>query len=251
MSKPKRPVVAICYDFDGTLSPHNMQEYDFIPQLGVKSKDFWAEANKRAKDDNADPILTYMNLMVEEARASNNVKIDRKAIVDCGKKVTYFKGVEEWFKRIDSFAKTCNLEIQHFIISSGLKEMIEGTSIKKYIREVFASSFSYDQHDVAKWPAVAVNFTTKTQFLFRINKGKFNVWDEQGINKYVADADRPIPFARMIYLGDGSTDIPCMKLVKEQGGNSIAVYKPGSTVGRTVQLQHLLDSFGYFTQERF
>jgi hypothetical protein len=205
-----------------------MQEYDFIPQLKVKSKRFWSDVGKRAKSQEADEIITYMCVMLEKAAASNNVRITRDDFVNYGKKIDLFPGVKQWFRRIKKYAKSQGVILEHYIISSGIREMIEGTPIADEFKKIFASSFIYDQHDVAKWPGLAINYTTKTQFLFRINKGVLNVWDNEKINKYVPKQDRPIPFNRIIYIGDGSTDVPCMKLVKDQEGHSIAVYKPNS-----------------------
>ena len=222
----RKPTIAICYDFDGTLSPKNMQEYDFFPQLGIKPWDFWKEAEKRARKEHGDPILAYMCLMIEKAVASGEVKITRQAFADYGKEVKLFKGVISWFNRINKYGQDKGASIEHYIISSGIREMIEGTPIAREFKKIYASSFWYDQHDVAKWPAQSLNFTTKTQFLFRINKGCLDEWDNDKVNKYVPEPERPIPFKRIIYIGDGATDIPCMKLVKAQGGYSIAVYKP-------------------------
>ena len=220
--------MAICYDFDGTLAPGNMQEYDFIPQLKMKTKQFWDEVATRAKKQEADKIITYMCLMLEKATSSNYVEITRKAFADYGKTVDFHPGVEQWFQRIKKFAKKNGIILEHYIISSGIREMISGTSIATQFKEIFASSFMYDQHGVAKWPGLALNYTTKTQFLFRINKGYLNVWDDSKINTYIPRQQRRIPFSRMIYIGDGSTDVPCMRLVRDQDGHSIAVYKPNS-----------------------
>jgi len=224
----KKPTIAICYDFDGTLSPGNMQEYDFFPQLGIKPGDFWKEAKERAKKQHGDSILAYMCLMIEKAVASGKVRITRKAFVDYGKQVELFDGVVDWFKRINEYGREKRANIEHYIISSGIREMIEGTPIFRKFKKIYASGFWYDQHDVAKWPAQALNFTTKTQFLFRINKGCLDEWDNVEVNKYVPENKRSVPFKRIIYLGDGTTDIPCMKLVKAQGGYSIAVYRPNT-----------------------
>lgn len=229
MSKPKRPVIAICYDFDGTLSPGNMQEYDFLKNLGVQPRAFWAEASKRAKEHAGDQILAYMTLMIEQAR-NKNVKFDKKTFLRSGAEVKLFRGVDKWFQRINAFGKKEGVVIEHYIVSSGLREMVEGTSIARYFRKIYASAFMYDQHDVAFWPILAVNYTTKTQFLFRINKGILDEWDNKKINDYTPEKDRPVPFERMIYIGDGDTDVPCMKLVKEQGGYSIAVFRPHSKI---------------------
>ncbi|HOW36090.1 MAG TPA: HAD family hydrolase [Candidatus Omnitrophota bacterium] len=230
MSKPKRPIVAICYDFDGTLSPGNMQEYNFFPGLGVKPRDFWREAGNRAKEHKGDHILSYMTLMIEKARAeSNKVKIDRKSFERHGEGVDLFDGVDKWFGRISKFARKQNVKIEHYIVSSGLREMISGTKIARHFKKIYASAFMYDKHGVASWPILALNYTTKTQFLFRINKGISDEWDDKKINDYTPEWKRRIPFERMIYIGDGETDVPCMKLVKDQGGYSIAVYQPHSS----------------------
>lgn len=221
--------VAMMYDFDKTLSPKDMQEYDFIPDIGIKNPaTFWEESNELAKRNNMDKVLAYMYLMIQKANEKNRL-LTRQAFVDKGKKVELFNGVTTWFDRINAYGAANGLETEHYIISSGLKEIVEGTSIARHFKAIFASEFYYDASGMAKWPAMAVNYTSKTQFLFRINKGVLDVTDDSRINNYVMEENRPIPFARMIYLGDGLTDVPCMKLVKVNGGHSIAVYQPGSS----------------------
>lgn len=224
MSK-KKPIVALIYDFDGTLSPLNMQEYDFMKAIGVKTGTaFWKENSEMVKEHEASNILCYMKLMIDKARASK-VSIKREKFVAFGKSIELYKGVEEWFDLINEIGKNEGVIIHHYINSSGLKEMIEGTKIGKKFKQIYACSFMYED-GVAVWPAVAVDFTTKTQFLFMINKGISSITDNYKVNQYVEESKRPIPFKHMIYFGDGETDIPCMKLIKQQGGNSIAVYKP-------------------------
>jgi 2-hydroxy-3-keto-5-methylthiopentenyl-1-phosphate phosphatase len=225
MMGKKKPVIAICYDFDGTLSPGNMQEYGFFSGLGKDAENFWNESSKLARDNNADPILAYMNHMIEKARIGN-IGTTRQSFREYGKTIKLFEGVDAWFSRINEYGKAHGIKIEHYIVSSGLKEMIEGTIIGKQFEKVYACSFIYDNNDAAKWPAVSVNYTTKTQFLFRINKGIDDDNDNIIINDYIPEADRRVPFSRMIFIGDGATDIPCMKLVKEKGGYSIAVYDP-------------------------
>ena len=216
--------IAMAYDFDGTLAPGNMQEYNFIPDLGMEPNDFWREVTQKAKEIDGDSILAYMGLMLRKADSAG-VKVHREAFVKYGAGVPLFPGVESWFDRINSFAAERGVAIDHFIVSSGLREMIEGTPIAHYFKKIYASSYWYDHNGVAHWPALALNYTTKTQYLFRINKGTLDVWDHEHVNKYIAHEDRPIPFSNIIYLGDGETDIPCFQLVKDQGGYSIAVYK--------------------------
>ena len=231
--------VAIAYDFDGTLAPGNMQEYDFIPKLGMKNGEFWKQATQLAQDCDGDPILAYLNLMLKQARA-HDLPIRRQDFVDYGSGVELFPGVAGWFDRIDAYGKTRGLAVKHYIVSSGIREMVEGSPIAKKFERIFASAFAYDQHDVAYAPAMAINYTTKTQFLFRINKGTLDVWDNTVINAYVPQGQRPVPFERMLYLGDGETDVPCMRLVKDQGGHALAVYKKGKRGAKTLA-QRLLD----------
>ena len=217
--------MAIAYDFDGTLAAGNMQEYDFVPAIGMTSEDFWNEADLLEKQHDADRILAYMRLMVQKASAKG-VSIRKEDFVRYGHSVSLFEGVLDWFERINSYAASQHVEVKHYIISSGIREMIEGTPIAHQFHKIFASSFMYDHHGVAVWPALAINYTTKTQYLFRINKGSLNVCDHTRINKFVPQHERPMPFENMIFIGDGETDIPSFRLVKNEGGHAIAVYKP-------------------------
>lgn len=228
-------VLALIYDFDGTLAPGNMQEYDFIPAIGKENKEFWDKCNQLALKFDADPILTYMNEMIRQAKA-NGISLRREAFRESGAKVTLYNGVEEWFERINEYGRWKDIEIQHYINSSGLVEMIEGTPIAKHFRKIFASTFLYSVDNVAYWPGVAVNYTNKTQFIFKISKGIDSVFDSKDVNRFMPEENRPIPFTRMIYIGDGTTDIPCMRLVKEKQGHAVAVYDPEETeVGESLR----------------
>jgi phosphoserine phosphatase len=215
--------VALVYDFDGTLSPGNMQEFGFVQAVGKDPTQFWEKVVEMATENDASGILCYMYLMLQEAKASQ-ISLKRDSFRRFGAQVELYNGVREWFEMINEYGKTIGLNIKHYINSSGLKEMIEGTSIAKEFENIYACSFLYDIDGIAYWPAVAVDYTTKTQFLFKINKGIREVSDNKRINEYVAKEDRPIPFERMIYFGDGETDVPSMSVVKSQGGHAIAVY---------------------------
>ncbi len=219
----KKPVVALIYDFDGTLSPGNMQEFGFIQAIGKDKADFWAKNKDLSEQNDANGILCYMYLMIQAAK-NNGISLKRESFKRFGADVELFEGVKEWFSIINEYGKSIGLDIKHYINSSGLKEMIEGTTIAKEFENIYACSFLYDVDGIAYWPAVAVDYTTKTQFLFKINKGIKEVSDNKKINEFVPESERPIPFERMIYFGDGETDIPCMKMVKDNGGHSIAVY---------------------------
>ena len=217
--------IALIYDFDGTLAAGNMQEYDFIPAVGKSNSEFWNEANLLAERQDADQILTYMALMLREAQAKG-LSLRREAFQESGKKIELYDGVMEWFDRINAYGEERGVRVLHYINSSGLKEIIEGTPIADKFRKIYACSFLYNVDGIAYWPGVAVNYTNKTQFIFKINKGVESVYDTKQVNKFMEEKQRPVPFSRMIYVGDGTTDIPCMRLVKNFGGHSIAVYNP-------------------------
>lgn len=214
--------VAICYDFDKTLSSKNMQEFGFMKSIGVKEDKFWKMCNDFTKNNACDDILTMMKLMVSSS--SDVGIIDHKTYFkDLGKTVKLFPGVKNWFERINKYADEMGVEVKHYIVSSGIKEIIEGTSISKYFDRIYASSFVYDEKGTAVWPAFAINYTNKTQYLYRINKGVLEV-NDSSINDYM-DADaRPVPFSNMIYIGDSSTDVPSMRTVMLKGGYAICVY---------------------------
>lgn len=217
--------IAIAYDFDGTLAPGNMQEYDFIPDLNMAVPDFWNKANELAKEHDMDEVLSYMFLMLHKAKKANT-SIKKEAFLEYGSKITFYKGVETYFDRIKKYAAERGFEVEHYIISSGNREFVEGSAIAHHFTDIFASGFMYDDEGKAIWPALGVNYTNKTQFLFRINKGIHNSYDNTLINKIVDEEDKPIPFSNMIYLGDGETDVPAMKMMMLQGGIAIAVYNP-------------------------
>ena len=219
--------MAIAYDFDGTLAPGNMQEYNFIPDLNMDKGEFWQEANELAKKHDMDEVLAYMHLMLIKAK-EKNIPIREEAFMKYGEKITFFEGVESYFERINAYAASKNMHLEHFIISSGLREFVKGTAIAKHFKTIYASGFEYDENGVACWPALVVNYTNKTQYLFRINKGIYNSYDNTLINKSMPEDERAVPFSNFIYIGDGETDVPAMKMVNLYGGTTIAVYNPAS-----------------------
>ena len=225
--KTDKPVIALCYDFDKTLSPDDMQAQGYIQTVQPEGSDvigdFWKESNSRAAANNMDKNLAYMYTMKKKARGQ--IVFTKEKLADYGSKVALFEGVKDWFKRIRDYGTERDIIIEHYIISSGLKEMIEGTSIAKEFKELYATSFYFDEDGVAVWPAQVVNYTNKTQFLFRISKGVLDVNDDAVNDSFAPDEIR-VPFRNMVYLGDSDTDIPCMKLVNSQGGYSIGVFNP-------------------------
>jgi len=223
----KKPIVALVYDFDGTLSPGNMQEFGFIQAIGKSPAEFWQDSDNIAIGQDASNVLSYMKLMFDEAKKAG-IKLRKEDFRSFGAKVELFEGVKGWFKLINDYGRSKGVIIEHYINSSGLAEMIEGTPIASEFKRIFACSFLYDENGEAEWPGVAVDYTAKTQFLFKINKGILSMRDNKLVNESQAEDLKRIPFPHMIYFGDGDTDVPCMKIVKMFGGHSVAIYNPAN-----------------------
>jgi phosphoserine phosphatase len=219
-----RPLAVFAYDFDGTLAPGNMQEHAFIPhELGMDHAQFWAEAGKLAREQRGDGILAYMHLMLAKAR-EKGLELSLDSWRCRGATLPLFPGVEDWFARQNARADALGLDLRHFIISSGNRELIEGSPIARWFERIYASGFMFDADDDAMGIALAINYTGKTQYLFRINKWTLDEWDNDGINAVQADRDRPVPFERIAFFGDGLTDIPVMRVMTDHGGHPVAVY---------------------------
>lgn len=221
--------IALVYDFDSTLTPLAMQEYTVLPKLGIKGEKFWKAARLEAKKKNSDPMLTWMRMLFDELE-SRGQHIGKKEFKELASQISYYQGVETWFDRINKYVNkngAKSIKIEHYLISAGLKEIVEGCSIKKHFKEIYASEYFYDHHQRPYFPAILVNDTMKTQFLFRINKGKQKL--TESINTHMPEQDRPIPFSNMIYIGDGLSDVPSMSLIKKNGGYAVAVHKPNSS----------------------
>ncbi len=228
--------IALVYDFDGTLSPKPMQEYAFLPKLGIDARDFWAESNRVAAEQGADPLITYMHLLYKKAK-EKGVRVDRADLVAQGGHVELYPGVMEWFDQIGEYvrlrAESHGVTLRHYLISSGLTEIIEGTKIYDRFHNVFASEYWFDAYDLP-FPKRVITDTGKTQYLFRINKGIEDLG--QSANHHMPEEQRPIPFSNMIYYGDGDTDVPSMAVVRKNGGHAVAVHAPGKARGKCVDL---------------
>lgn len=231
MEKYMHTKVAIIYDFDGTLAPGNMQEHSFLPDINMDKDSFWNKVDKITKQQKLDNILVYMDLMIREAR-KNSKFITKQNLTAHGKNLKLYQGVVDWFKHINAYAKNKNIEIEHYIISAGNKEILDGLAISHEFKKIYGCKFIFDNNDVAIGCGLAINYTNKTQFLFRINKDKLDETDKL-VNKYQEEEKCPIPFRNMIFIGDGETDVPSFRLVKEKGGHSIAVYEPDKRSTKT------------------
>ncbi len=227
---PNRPKIAICYDFDKTLSPDDMQTFTLIPSFGMKSEDFWRESDQLAKDNLMEKNLAWMYKLIEHSKA-NGRSINKGYFHQIGAEVELYHGVDTWFDRMNAYADSRGIQLEHYIISSGLKEIIEGSSIAHHFKRIYASSYLYSENGDAQWPAQAINYTNKTQFIFRIAKGFLEEHDER-VNDSVKE--KYIPYENLVYIGDSATDIPCMRLVKSKGGYSIGVFDPEKNIRKKV-----------------
>ncbi|MDR0915024.1 MAG: haloacid dehalogenase-like hydrolase [Oscillospiraceae bacterium] len=223
----KRPIIALMYDFDKTLCADYMQNYGFVPSLGMKQEDFWKETNILCVQENMDSTLAYMYKMVLES-ANRNTPLKREKLVEMGAKIQFYKGLDTWFDRINNFGNSVGADVEHYVISSGLTEIINGTPLSDKFTKIFACEFVYDENGNAVWPKVCVNYTNKTQFVYRINKGVLEISNDTDLNRSMPDDSKRIPFCNMIYIGDGLSDVPCMKMMKAYGGKAIAVYEPAN-----------------------
>ena len=224
------PIIAFLYDFDKTLCTTDMQDYAFIPSLGLKPSEFWPIANGFGREHRMDGILAYMYTMIREAE-QRGLPVTRQDLVEKGRGIVLFPGVADWFSRINAFGESLGVQVEHYVISSGLREIIEGCSIAGEFKEIYASEFYYDPEGRPVWPKLAVNFTNKTQFVYRINKGVLDVADDKTLNDSMPDDSKRVPFTNMIYVGDGLSDVPCMKMMRAYGGQAIAVYQSGNRAG--------------------
>ena len=225
-----KPIIALLYDFDKTLCTQDMQNYAFIPSLGMDPDAFWKEANTFGWQQEMDGILAYMYTMLRKCNELG-IPLTRESLVEKGRSIELFPGVKEWFGRINAFGESLGVEIEHYVLSSGLKEIIEGSGISHEFKMVYASEFYYDETGTPVWPKLDVNFTAKTQFVYRINKGGLAVSNDKDLNASMPDDSKRIPFTNMIYVGDGLSDVPCMKMMRAYGGQAIAVYQAGNRLG--------------------
>ena len=224
------PIIAFLYDFDKTLCTTDMEDYAFIPSLGFTPSEFWGKANEFGWQNRMDGVLGYMYTMIQEC-AAQGIKLDRPFLNRCGQSIQLFPGVRDWFARINAFGESLGIQVEHYVISSGLREIIEGSGIAHEFKQIYACEFYYNETGDACWPKLDVNFTNKTQFVYRINKGILDVSRDKELNDSMPDDSKRIPFTNMIYMGDGLSDVPCMKMMRAYGGQAIAVYQASNRQG--------------------
>ena len=232
----KRPIVAFLYDFDKTLCTTDMEDYAFIPSLGYTPSEFWAKANGFGYEYKMDGLLAYMYTMIREC-AAQGIRLDRDYLVRSGEAIELFPGVREWFARITAYGADLGVDVEHYVISSGLREIIEGSGVAQECKQIYACEFYYDESGLAAWPKLDVNFTNKTQFVYRINKGILDIARDKELNDSMPDDTKRAPFTNMVYVGDGLSDVPCMKMMRAYGGQAVAVYQKSNRAGVEKLLQ--------------
>ena len=231
-----KPIIALLYDFDKTLCTTDMEDYAFIPSLGYTPAEFWAKANGFGRENKMDGLLAYMYTMIREC-AAQGIRLNRDYLVRSGEAIELFPGVREWFARITAYGADLGVEVEHYVISSGLSEVIEGSGIAHEFKQIYACEFYYDENGLAAWPKLDVNFTNKTQFVYRINKGILDIARDKELNDSMPDDSKRVPFTNMVYIGDGLSDVPCMKMMRAYGGQAIAVYQQSNRAGVEKLLQ--------------
>jgi len=225
ISLNKKPICAILYDFDSTLAITDMQNFGFIPAMGMSKEEFWARTGKFSAETGCEKILSYLYVMKEVAE-EKGIKLDKAFLQECGKSIKFFPGVTTWFERINEYGKEHGVKVEHYLVSSGNKEIVEGCQIASEFKVIYGCEYVFDKETgIAIWPKLAINYTQKTQYFFRISKGVYDATDDVGVNE--KKPDRRIPYSNIVYIGDGMTDIPSMIIVKNNGGKSIAVYPKG------------------------
>lgn len=224
MSEPQN-IIAIVYDFDHTLSPHYMQDHTILRHAGIDPSEFWPSCTALIKERGYDQELAYMKRMLDFDAIRSLSNSDLQAM---GPDLTFFPGVPDFFEELNAIVRQSryvewDIHLEHYVVSSGLKAILDGSDIAKHVKAIFGCEFDEDQGRI-HFPKRTISHTQKTQFLFRVNKGLLNM--EQDVNDHMPEETRRVPFRHMIYVGDGPTDVPCFTVIKKNGGLAVAVYNP-------------------------
>jgi hypothetical protein len=224
MSIPQS-TIAVVYDYDQTLSPTYMQDEVLFPAYGIDPARFWKKSQQLVRDEGWESELAYLKTLLDSLPMDPPTNED---LVRLGANLKFYPGLPEMFGELNSLLNDAHhaigIRIEHYILSSGMKALIDGSALKPFVKEIFGCEFATDSHGRITFPKRVISHTQKTQYLFRINKGLLDL--SQDVNDHMPQELRPVPFPNMIYVGDGPTDVPCFTVMKQFGGQSIAVYNP-------------------------
>ncbi len=229
--------IAFVYDFDSTLTPRDSCTYSLFPSLGLTTDEFWSMVDSFGRKNRIDPHSAGL-LMFKYMAEQRGINFTKEFLCSHGEDVEFCSGVETWFDDINQVANNLGFKPHHYIISGGLGDVIRNTRNAHHFDDIFACEYCYDDNNQALWPAHVINATNKLQFLFRIYKGVFDLGHYTELYDYIPSEDRPIPFKNIIFLGDGDTDVPCLKVTKERGGLSIAIYPSAYEKAKAENLVH-------------
>jgi hypothetical protein len=218
--------IALVYDYDQTLSPFYMQDDVIFPAFGINGAKFWERCADLVQAQGYDHELAYMKCLLDYLAMDRPTNQQLKQL---GAKMRLYKGLPEMFEEfnldlLEEHHSAAGIHVDHFVVSSGLKVLIEGSQLRPYLREIFGCEYAEDPEGKITFPKRVISHTQKTQYLFRINKGLLDM--AQDVNDHMPDDARPVPFPNMIYIGDGPTDVPCFTIMRKNGGHAIAVYNP-------------------------
>jgi len=237
--------LAIIFDFDETLVEESTSA--LIERLNIDVNNFWSEEVKKLLDEDWDPIPAYMYKLLEYSLQYEDKKITKELLQKHAGDLKYKPGVPEFFDKIKQAVNNIDSQVnlQFFIISSGIGEIIKNSKIAHNFTDIWASDFEYNKKDgQIIFPKKVLSFTDKTRYIFQISKGMYGEkfrGQPYIVNQKVEENSYHIPIKNMIYIGDGLTDIACFSLINKYNGSTFAVYDASNTQAHGKAWQFIKD----------